>query len=224
LSVANAVRRQLSAFYTWALPRLPDGINNPVQSAAKVTALAKRDRVLSDAELARLWQVLEGEREPWRSALRLLVLTGQRREEVLGADWSEFDVKGGVWTIPAARTKNKMTHIVPLNPAAISLLAGLEGAPGRLFPKGTGLAGRAAARIREAMGSETPHWRWHDIRRTVATGLQRIGVRLEVTEAILNHKSGSQSGIVAVYQLHDWADEKRVALDLWGQEVERLVT
>jgi integrase len=66
-------------------------------------------------------------------------------------------------------------------------------------------------------------WRLHDLRRTVATGLQRLGVRLEVTEAVLNHVSGSRAGIVGVYQRHDWAEEKRAALNAWGEHVDAIV-
>jgi hypothetical protein len=66
-------------------------------------------------------------------------------------------------------------------------------------------------------------WRLHDLRRTMATGLQRLGVRLEVTEAVLNHVSGSRAGIVGVYQRHSWADEKRSALDAWGAHVAGIV-
>ena len=222
-SVALSVRRQLSAFYTWALPRLPDSAINPVKSAAKVAPLPSRERFLSEAEVVRLLKVLEGQREPWRSALRLLLLTGQRKNEVLEADWSEFDLAQRMWTIPTARAKNGKEHLVPLSPAVLKILEELGPSNGLLYPKGTGPAGRAAKRIREAMGDDTPRWRWHDIRRTVGTGMQRLGVRLEVTEAILNHVSGSRAGIVGVYQLHDWASEKRQALDAWGAEVGRLV-
>lgn len=222
-SVALAVRRQLSAFYTWALPRLPDSASNPVKSAAKVPPLASRKRVLSEVEVEGLWKVLDRQPEPWRSALRLLLLTGQRKNEVLEAAWSEFDLGQRMWTIPAVRAKNGKEHLVPLSPTATQILKGLPHGTGRLFPRGTGPQGRAAKRIREAMGSETPHWRWHDIRRTVATGMQRLGVQLEVTEAVLNHVSGSGAGIVGVYQLHHWAAEKRDALDAWGTEVERMV-
>jgi hypothetical protein len=66
-------------------------------------------------------------------------------------------------------------------------------------------------------------WRLHDIRRTVATGLQQQGVRLEVTEAILNHISGSRAGVVGIYQRHDWADEKRAALEAWERYVREIV-
>ena len=74
----------------------------------------------------------------------------------------------------------------------------------------------AAARTRPA---PLVPWNVHDLRRTVATGLQRLGIRLEVTEAVLNHISGSRGGIAGVYQRHDWAAEKRAALDAWSEHV-----
>jgi hypothetical protein len=80
------------------------------------------------------------------------------------------------------------------------------------------------ARAKAAVASGTSaapliSWSVHDLRRTVATGLQRLGVRLEVTEAVLNHISGSRGGIAGVYQRHDWAAEKRAALDAWAAHV-----
>jgi integrase len=166
---------------------------------------------------------VESESDPWRTALKLLILTGQRREEVLSADWQEFDLRRKVWTVPAARAKNGKAHVVPLSSQAVKLLEALPSRTGRLFPKGTGIVSRAAKRIRVAMG-HVPHWTWHDLRRTVATGLQRLKVRLEVTEAILNHVSGSRAGIVGVYQRHNWAEEKREALNLWARAVDRIVS
>lgn len=221
-SVAWAVRRQLSAFYGWAIPYLPHGTANPVTHASRPPKLMARDRVLSDGELKSLWNAVNAERDPWQTALKLLIFTGQRREEVLSADWAEFDLRKRVWTIPAARAKNGKAHVVPLSSPVVKLLEGLPSRTGRLFPKGTGIVSRAAKRIREAMG-EMGHWTWHDLRRTVATGMQRLKVRLEVTEAILNHVSGSRAGIVGVYQRHDWADEKREALNMWAKAVVRIV-
>jgi hypothetical protein len=66
-------------------------------------------------------------------------------------------------------------------------------------------------------------WTLHDSRRTVATGLQKLGVRLEVTEAVLNHVAGSRAGIIGVYQRHTWSDEKRAALNAWGEHVGAIV-
>ena len=71
-------------------------------------------------------------------------------------------------------------------------------------------------------GKTIPHWRIHDLRRTVATGLQKLGIRFEVTEAVLNHISGSKSGVAGIYQQHDWIDEKRDALDQWAMRVNEI--
>lgn len=222
ISVAGGTRRQLSAFYNWAIPRLPDGTGNPVTNSGRPPEVKRRKRFLSEKELKLLWAVLEREKEPWRTGLRLMILTGQRLNEVLLANWEEFDLARKLWTIPAERAKNGKTHLVPLSAAASKLIAALPTRSGRLFPKGTGLTSRAAKRIRVAMG-DTPNWRWHDLRRTMATGMQRLGVQREVTEAVLNHISGTQAGIVAVYQQHDWSAEKRDALNRWAKDVERVV-
>lgn len=76
---------------------------------------------------------------------------------------------------------------------------------------------------KELEREDGPHWTLHDIRRTVATGLQRLGVRYEVTEAVLNHVSGARGGIAGVYQRHDWKDEKRIALEAWATELDRII-
>jgi len=221
-AMAWAVRRQLSAFYRWAVPRMPAGAVNPVIAASRPPVLKSRERTLTDNELKLLWLALEREPQHWRIALRLLILTGQRREEVLQADWAEIDVPQKIWTIPADRAKNGKAHLVPLSPASLALIEQLPHRTGKLFPKGTGATSKAAKRIRDAM-PDVPHWRWHDIRRTVVTGLQKIDVRFEVTEAVVNHLSGSRSGIAGVYQRHDWAKEKRDALDRWAIEVNRII-
>lgn len=222
-SVAWAVRRQLSAFYKWALPRLPEGTKNPVSQASRPPSMKPRERVLTEQEVKKLWLALETEPLHWQSAIRLLILTGQRREEVLGAKWEEFDLKSKSWTIPSVRSKNGKDHVVPLSDPVMKILEDLPIRTGRIFPSGTGSASKAAARIRKAMPG-VPDWRWHDLRRTVATGMQRLGVRLEVTEAILNHSSGSRAGIVGVYQRHDWAKEKAVALRKWAREVDTITS
>lgn len=231
---ARNVCAQLSAFYTWALPRLDRLTSNPCRDAGRPPAPKARDRVLSDAELAALWEALGDEQEPWTSAIRLLILTGQRRNEVYSAEWTEFDIEQRIWTIPAVRAKNGKTHIVPLSDFAVKIIRGLERTKGtpKLFPaksrphNGPSGFSKVQARLRSALGKrlgDVDEWRLHDLRRTVATGLQRIGVRLEVTEAVLNHVSGSQSGIVGVYQRYNFSTEKRLALDAWADEVQRIL-
>jgi integrase len=135
---------------------------------------------------------------------------------------SEIDTNAAEWIIPAARTKNGREHRVPLSDPAMAIvreaaalrmgdwLLSAASAEGHVTPSGVLHAGQ-----RIVGGDVTTH----DIRRTVATGLQKLGVRLEVTEALLNHVSGSRAGVVGVYQRHDWAQEKRAALDAWARRV-----
>jgi integrase len=238
-TMARAVHAQLSAFYTWAMPRLERLEANPCRDAGRPAKPKARDRVLSDDEMRALWQVADGEFLPWGPALKLLMLTGVRRDEVFSADWAEFDLVASEWTIPAHRAKNGVPHIVPLAPAALAVVEAIpviEGSP-KLFPTRTkagqaerGPSGfsKAQARFREGVDKRLKreagdHWTLHDIRRTVATGLQRLGVRFEVTEAVLNHVSGARGGVAGVYQRHDWKTEKRAALDAWATELDRIV-
>ncbi|WP_164549701.1 tyrosine-type recombinase/integrase [Altericroceibacterium xinjiangense] len=235
-TMARAVHAQLSAFYTWALPRLDRLDANPCRDAGRPGKPKARDRVLSDAELAALWQVASDEPSPWGPGLKLLMLTGARRDEVFSADRAEFDLKAKEWIIPAERAKNGVPHLVPLSEPALQVLKQIPEVEGseKLFParsnpkNGPSGFSKAQARFRETMdyklereGGE--HWTLHDIRRTVATGLQRLGVRFEVTEAVLNHVSGARGGIAGVYQRHDWKVEKRAALDAWARHLEGIV-
>ena len=143
--------------------------------------------------------------------------------------WAELSEDFATWTIPATRTKNGIPHLVPLSQPARELLQALapdspgDGAPRRanlslVFPgeRGTSFSGWSKAKTQLDTASGVSGWWLHDLRRTLATGLQRLGVRLEVTEAVLNHLSGSRAGIVGIYQRHDWAEEKRSALDAWS--------
>ena len=233
--MARAVHAQLSAFYSWALPRLDNLAGNPCQGAGRPAKPKARDRVLSDAELAALWRVVDAEPFPWREALQLLILTGQRRSEVFEARRAEFDLNAKTWTIPPERAKNGVAHIVPLSKPVVELVKAISPTDGSpwLFPAAgnpdnpaSGIS-RAVNRIRKALDEkiegEVAPWSLHDIRRTVATGMQRLGIRFEVTEAVLNHVSGAKGGVAGVYQRHDWATEKRAALDAWAAEVDRIV-
>jgi integrase len=189
-----------------------------------------RARTLSDDEIRLLWAgTAPGSPniEPsTRMALRLLMLTGARANEVCGAASDEIVAGTAEWVIPAARTKNGREHGVPLSDPAMAIVA--EAAALRqgdwLLPAARGAGHLTPSGVLHAVqrildGDVTTH----DLRRTVATGLQRLGVRLEVTEAVLNHVSGSRAGVVGVYQRHDWATEKRTALVAWATHIERLV-
>ena len=222
---SNRARAALSAFFAWAIG---EGLTDatPVLGTNKATAEISRDRVLTPVELAAIWQ--ESGAGDYAAIVRLLILTGQRREEVGGMLWSEIDV--AVWRIGAERTKNGIAHDVPLSPSALAVLGGLERREGRNLVFGSRVGpfqgwSRAKAaldgRIAAALGRAPAPWRLHDIRRTVATRLADLGVLPHVIEAVLNHVSGHKAGVAGVYNRSTYAAEKRAALDLWARRVGR---
>jgi len=228
---ANRARASLSALFSWAIG---EGIanDNPVAGTNKPTEEISRDRVLTSKELAFTWK-LAGEAD-YGAIVRLLILTGQRREEVGGMLWSEIDLDAALWSIGAARTKNGQPHDVPLSPAALSILRSLSRQDDRDYVFGSRLGpfqgwsnAKAAldARIVEGLGSKKggaatlSPWRLHDIRRTVATQLAEKGVLPHVVEAILNHISGHKAGVAGVYNRASYAKEKREALNRWADFV-----
>jgi integrase len=191
------------------------------------TTVEPRDRVLSDDEIRLFWHAWVKNGYPFGYIGKLLVLTGQRESEVAGMTSTE--INGSEWIIPRERAKNNHLHVVPLSEAASEIIHRLPqiSGPKRFLFTTTGntpVSGfsRAKSRIDKLMGP-IPPWRFHDLRRTVATGLQRLHVPQEVTDAVLSHRSGKISGISAVYQKHHYADEKRSALDAWANFVLELV-
>lgn len=156
----------------------------------------------------------------FNAIVRMLLLTGQRRDEVAGMTWDELALDLSTWTIPGPRAKNGKAHIAPLQAQAIVRTAPrIEESP-LVFPGRRGaFNGFSKAKMALDGASGVKDWRLHDLRRPLATGVQMLGVRLEVTEAVLNHVSGSRAGIVGLYQRQDWAEEKRAALNAWGERV-----
>jgi integrase len=234
-----------SIFWGWALQR-GDIEENPLSAMAKPKSPKARDRVLTDDEVALIWRTAGTLHAPLGAFYRILLLTGQRREEVAGMNWDELDRRTATWTIPADRAKNDNTHIVPLSPTALSELDLLALAkqekinepkpdPKRWPNSGPVMSIRGAVSLscfsqakrlldgelaKAGDGAvELPSWRVHDLRRTMATGFQRLGIRFEVTEAVLNHLSGAKGGVAGIYQRHDWAEEKRSALIAWSEHV-----
>ena len=211
------------ACYQWAVKR--DLLSTNPFMGLSLAAAVKRERVLTDDELRAIWRAT-AQPGPYNAIVRMLMLTGQRRGEAAGMTWDELARDLSTWIIPGVRTKNGVAHIVPLSRQAQAILRGCPQLDDSalVFP---GLKGpfngfaKAKASLDRASGVQDGHL--HDLRRTVATGLQRLGVRLEVTEAVLNHVSGSRAGIVGVYQRHDWAEEKRAALNAWGEHVAAIV-
>lgn len=228
---ANRVRAYLGKFLNWAAEREIIAAN-PALTVKPVTKEKSRDRYLTDDEIRWFWGACEVEGFPWGPFGKLLLLTGQRLNEV--ARIAEDEIRGDLWHLPSTRTKNGRPHDVPLTNAALAVLDGVERiesesglvftttgeTPISGFHRGRNHLAEGMARIaskERGEAVEIPHWTFHDLRRTVATGMARLGTPVRVTEAVLNHISGTGSGIVAVYQRHDFADEKREALAAWAR-------
>ncbi len=237
---ARYVRQALSAFYNWALPMLDEMPANPATHALRIPVAPPRERVLSDIEIGAFWRASGQLGYPFGPAFRLLLLTATRRSEVLEASWSELDRE--LWTIPTHRVKNKAPHLLPLPDAVLDILERLPRRPGSdlWFPsamqfgnRAEGDAERGSSGISKALTrllrlmteeiGEFPRFTLHDLRRTAATRMQGLGLSLPVVEAVLNHVAGSRGGIVGVYQRHTYLEEKRHALRLWAEELDRLI-
>jgi len=230
--MANRVLAAVRKMCAWSVDR---GIitASPCTGIKAPTAERSRDRVLSDDELRGVWMACDAIGWPFGALVKILLLTGQRRDEVGKMRWSELDLDGKTWTLPRERAKNGMAHVVPLSEPALAIITALPriGASDYVFTVTgkTAVSGfsnakdRIDALLAASQGEPVPAWVFHDLRRTCATGLARLGTALPVVERVLNHVSGSFGGIVGVYQKHGFADEKRHALDTWGAFVERLV-
>lgn len=234
---ANRVRSYLGTFFGWCVDRDIIAMS-PAQGVKPVAKEKSRDRVLTDDEIRWFWRACDDWGFPWGPLGQTLLLTGQRLGEVAGV--TDAEISGDVWHMAPDRTKNGRAHAVPLSEAVQDVLAGVErveGRPGLIytttgesplsgFHKGRNhIAERMVEIAADEAGEavEIPHWTFHDLRRTAATGMARLGIPVRVTEAVLNHVSGTAAGIVSVYQRHDYADEKRAALDAWARLVADLV-
>ncbi len=241
---ANRVLAFVRKFFNWLVER--DVINvSPVNGVKAPTPERARSRVLTDNELRLLWKATEGN-EPLKLATRILAFTGQRRAEVGEMRWSELDIDAKLWTIPGERVKNSETHTIPLAPAVLDILNSIPKQAGCDFVFTTNgetaisgwshfkdrthkkmeaaATGEAKERDPTAEALTMPEWRIHDLRRTCASGMARLGQPVHVVEKLLNHISGTFGGIVGVYQRHDFAKEKEAAANAWAAYVVDLVS
>jgi integrase len=202
---------------------------NPCTGIKAPACETARDRILTDAELKAVWQAADEQEQPYEQFVKILILSGQRRSEVAEMRWSEIDLAAKLWTLPKERAKNRRQHDIPLSDSAAALLRGLPriGDSDFIFT----LSGHRPIccyhlvknRIDALLVDDMPAWVFHDLRRTFASGLARLGVNLPVIEKLLNHVSGSFAGIVGVYQRHAFADEKRGAMQTWARHVDSIV-
>lgn len=249
-AAARYLYSAMSAFFNWCVG---EGLleKSPLDGYANKPKPGEgRDRVLTDGELKTFWAATEGD-DLWNRYFRLLLLTAQRREEVAGMERSELDLAKGLWTIPRHKTKNGVPHIVHLSPQAIAEINRCTSSEdtGYLFPatpmvdrygnqlplKKQTVSGYAKPkrRLDKAMGIETDEtakgfdaaklWRVHDLRRTARSGFARLRVPREVAEKILNHITGN-SKLDKIYDRFEYLDERKAALEAWGNLVERIIS
>jgi integrase len=219
--MARRVQAYVRRFFRWCVER--DILKvDPTAGMPRVGNGKSRERVLTDDELLKVWRSCDG---PYGTVVRMLALTGARREEIAQLKWSEID--RDTIKLEGPRTKTGVPHIIPLSAPAMSLLETMPRIRGCEFVFTNGgkkpIADWSRCKIALDAASGVTGWRVHDLRRTVATGLQKLGVNLQTVEAVLGHTSGSRAGVVGIYQRHDYAAEKRQALEAWGAHVAELV-
>src|SRR5262245_34394724 len=221
--VAARARAQLSALFSWALAH---GLceANPVVGTLAPKGGQPRERVLDDRELARIWRAC-GDDDHGR-CIRLLILTGCRRQEIGGLCWGELDLERGVWTLPAARSKNGRAHTLPLLPSMLAIIKAVPRMASRdqLFgQRGGGFTAWSRGKAALDRCSAVRDWTTHDIRRSVATKLADIGIAPHVIEQILNHQSGHKAGPAGIYNRSSYEREVRASLALWEDHIRTLV-
>jgi integrase len=238
---ANRVLAAIRAMFNWALRRgVVDAV--PTSLVERPGEETKRERNLSPEEIIAVWRGTEAIGNPFGDFYRLALLTGQRRDEVAGAQWAHIDLAEKTWTLPAELTKAGRAHVVPLSAAALELIealprktiqtkAGAKPSP-YLFTTGgerpiSGYsvgkrcldAAISGARAKAEL-EPLPNWTTHDLRRTASTHMGRLGVARLIIEKVLNH---SDRTVTAVYDRYEYLVEKRHALEIWGSYVTGLM-
>jgi integrase len=215
----NRARSALSAMFGWAIQ---EGLveANPVAGTGKADE-ASRDRVLSPDELRALWRSLDD--SAFSNIVRLLLLTGQRRNEIGKLSWPEVNLPGKLITLPPERVKNSRAHDVPLSTQALAILSGVPRRNSSEFlfgERGFNDWHVAKGKLDQRVGFAD--WRLHDLRRSCATGMAEIGVLPHIVEACLNHQSGHKAGVAGTYNRARYADEIRSGLQRWADHVDAI--
>jgi integrase len=224
LVMANRVLAVVRKFFNWCVGR---GVleRSPCANIGVPTREQARHRVLSDEELGLVVAATRALGFPFGSIVELLALKGNAGTR--SAEWHghHIDLDRHLWLIPPEHSKNGKPHTVHLSPQALSILQGVP-RTGTLvfsFDGTTQFQGFSKAKRRLDHVSRVSDWTLHDLRRTVVSGMARLGVAPHVADKILNHQSGTISGVAAVYQRHEFMSERKEALHRWAQHVAKLI-
>ncbi len=228
---ANHLRAFLSKFFNWLIEREVVDIN-PVIGVSRRQKPQVRDRVLTDAEVVALWKATIRLGDPFGPAVRFLLLTGVRRSEASCLRWNELDLTNGWANLPGSRMKNGRDFKLPLSSDAKKLLESQHRFGDYVFTttgdspiSGWGKAKRDLIRFMvEELREPVKSWRLHDLRRTVSSGLARLGYSWEVRQRVLAHAPKGADVTNAVYNWHDYDEEAKDALQKWGARITRLTS
>jgi integrase len=221
---ANKALKVTRAFFSWCIGRAILE-RSPCEGVRAPTIEKTRDRVLTDDELASVLLAARAMGGSYGAIVEMLALTGQRREEVARMTWAEVDLARRIWSLPGTRTKNGKPHVVQLSDLAVAVIHPQSRFSTLAFPAGGGrpLSQFSSEKRRLDALSGVLGWRLHDLRRTMVSGMARLGVAPHIADKILNHASGTISGVAAVYQRHEFMNERRDALDRWSAHVDRIL-
>ena len=222
--MANRTLANLRRLFSWCVSR---GIitASPCEGISAPHREKARDRVLGDDELIAIFNAAKQMGGAFGAIIQMLILTAQRRNEVSEMTWNELDLNNDIWTIPGSRTKNEKPHFVHLSEQASAVLSSVLNVGAFTFTSNgkTPFSGFSKAKKRLEELSGVTDWRLHDIRRTVTSGMAQLGIAPHVADKILNHQSGTISGVAAVYQRHEFLDDRKTALNAWGNYVQSLL-
>jgi integrase len=220
---ADRVRASLSAFCGWMIERQIIEAN-PCTGIKRKANGGGRDRVLSMEELTAVWAATDSDFDHDR-IVRLLMLTGQRREEIGGLEWSEVDFARREIQLPATRTKNNKAHVIPLSDQALEILHAVSMRHGRQHLFGTGKGpfsgwSKSKQRLDDRLAGRVAPWTLHDLRRSFASHCADLdfGSVLAI-EAGLNHLSGERAGIKGIYNRGKQEKQKRELMEKWGGHI-----
>ena len=246
---ANRALAAIRKLFNWCCSR--DILeSSPVAGVTPPSKESKRERVLTEDEIQTVWKACDAIGYPFGAYFKMLLVTGQRRNEVATMRWQDIDLDKGLWTLPRERVKADRVHEVPLSPVAVSILEALPRVSAYVFSSRTAapkdakekdakekdqpisgyskakakldkqIAAIVAAANPDAEAHDGVTWRIHDLRRTVGTHMARLGVDPYTISRVLNHAEG---GVTHVYRRYSYLDEKRRALDTWGRALEAMV-
>ena len=213
----NRVRSQIIAAFNWAVDR-GKMKRNPAAGVKRRKIENRRSRVLTDDELRAIWRAADGIGGPGGPLTKALALIAGRRDEVRCLRRTELDDNRALWLLPAARNKSKRDHLIPLPPIMLALLEALPRRGELVFSVNGEKPYAGQKRLKEILDRDSgvDKWTFHDFRRTASSGMARLGVPQDIIDRVLNHAKDTLSG---TYNVYEYLDEKRCALETWSDHV-----